>query len=116
MPTKKTTPPAKKAPAKKAPAKAAAPAKKAAPTKKAATKTTTKATPAKAAPAKKPAAKKPVQLDKFVEGQKKLLLEERHRATRHPCRKRMLCRPCDCSCRQLPSALLLLSPQQQPRV
>jgi RNA polymerase-binding transcription factor DksA len=86
MPTKKTKAPAKKAPAKKAPVKAAAPAKKAAaPTKKAVTKATTtaKAAPAKtAAPAKKTATKKPAPLDKFLEGQKKALLEERETYTR----------------------------------
>lgn len=68
---------AKKAPAKKAPAAKAAPAKKAAAPKKAAAK---KAAPAKKAPAKK---KGPVVLDKFQEAQKKLLLEERARLTRH---------------------------------
>jgi DnaK suppressor protein len=67
MPTaKKSAPAKKKAPAKKA----AAAAKNAAPAKKTA-----------AAPAKK-AAKKPAALDKFQEGQKKLLLEERETYTR----------------------------------
>ena len=68
---------AKKAAATKAPAQ-----KKAAPAKAAATK---KAAPAKAAaPVKKaPARKGKVVLDKFQEGQKKLLLEERERLTRH---------------------------------
>ena len=84
------TTPAKKANAKKAsPAakKPAAPAKKAvkkaAPAKKAAGPV--KAAPAKAAaPVKKaPARKGSVVLDKFQEGQKKLLLEERERLTRH---------------------------------
>ena len=60
MPTKKTTAPAAKAPAKKAAVKEA---------------------PAKAAPAKK-AAKKAAPLDKFLEGQRKLLLEERETYTR----------------------------------
>ena len=58
------TSPAKKAPAKKAAAsskEAVAPAKKAAPAKK----------------------KGPVVLDKFLEGQKKMLLEERERMTRN---------------------------------
>lgn len=58
MATKKTAAPATKAPAKKAVAKEAPAA-------------------AKAAPAKKAPAKKAVVLDKFGEGQKKLLLEER---------------------------------------
>jgi DnaK suppressor protein len=81
MPTKKTTSPAKKAPAKKA----AAPVKKAAPAKKAVVAAKTapaKAPAAKAAPAKKAPVKKPVVLDKFLEGQKKLLLEEREVYTR----------------------------------
>jgi RNA polymerase-binding transcription factor DksA len=106
MATAKKAPAGKKAPAAKAPAKkaSAAPAKKAAakkaapaasakaPAKKAAAKkaapTSAKA-PAKkaaAAPAKKPAAparKGPVVLDKFQEAQKRLLLEERERLTRH---------------------------------
>jgi RNA polymerase-binding transcription factor DksA len=56
------TSPAKKAAAKKAPAKKAAPA------------------PAKKATAKKKAA---ATLDKFLEGQKKALLEERERLLRH---------------------------------
>jgi RNA polymerase-binding transcription factor DksA len=94
---------AKKAPAKKAAARKAVPAK-AAPAKKATAKATAankatpaKAAPAKAAPAKKaaakvapaapakkaPARKGPVVLDKFQEAQKKLLLEERERLTRH---------------------------------
>ena len=88
MPTKKTTTAAKKAPAKKAnPAPAGkktargAAAKKAVPAKKAAdTKAVAKAPAkpaAKVAPAKKAAPRKPAPLDKFLEGQKKLLLEER---------------------------------------
>jgi RNA polymerase-binding transcription factor DksA len=83
--------PAKKAPAKKAPAKAAAaPVKKAATTTKAPTKAPTKAAAKKAAPAPAPAKKAaparkrgPVVLDKFLEGQKKALLEERERLLRH---------------------------------
>lgn len=73
------TSPTKKSPAKKAAAAKKAVAKKAAPATKAA------APAAKAAPAKKAAAKKkgPVVLDKFLEAQKKLLLEERERLTRH---------------------------------
>ena len=73
---KKAAAPAKKAAAKKAvPAKkaAAAPAKKAAP---AAAKTA-------AAPAKAAAKKSSATLDKFLEGQKKSLLEERERLLRH---------------------------------
>ena len=87
-PAKKATAKKAPAPAKKAAVKAAAP--KAAPAKRA-------PTPSKDAPAKAPAAKKaapapvkkaaprkgPVVLDKFQEGQKKLLLEERERLTRH---------------------------------
>lgn len=67
---------AKKSPAKKA----AATGKDTAPAKKAAAKA---AAPAKAAPEKKPAKKGPVVLDKFLEAQKKMLLEERERMTRH---------------------------------
>jgi RNA polymerase-binding transcription factor DksA len=90
------TSPAKKATAKKAvaktaaakkaptpsPAKKAAASKKAAATKAPATKTaaTKTAATAKAATAKKAA---PAQLDKFLEGQKKALLEERERLLRH---------------------------------
>ena len=91
MPTKKTTTAAKKAPAKKATKAPAPAAKKAAPAKKAATatktvakppaKAATKAAPAKA-PVKKAAPRKPAPLDKFLEGQKKLLLEEREIYTR----------------------------------
>jgi DnaK suppressor protein len=79
MPTKKTTPAAKKAPAKKATTavKKAAPAAKAAPAKAAPAKAT-----ATKAPPKKAADKKPAPLDKFVEGQKKLLLDERENYTR----------------------------------
>ena len=74
------TSPAKKSPAKKAAAPAKKAAAKAAPAKKAAA-----AAPAKKAqPAKKAAAKKgPIVLDKFQEAQKKMLLEERERMTRH---------------------------------
>jgi len=75
------TSPAKKATAKRAaaPAKKAAAKKAAAPAKKAAAKKA--AAKAKAtAPAKR---KGPVVLDKFQEQQKKLLLEERERLTRH---------------------------------
>ena len=95
MPTKKTTTAPKKAPAKKATKAPAPAAKKAAPAKKAAAATKTvakppakaaaKATPAKApvkTPVKKAAARKPAPLDKFLEGQKKLLLEEREVYTR----------------------------------
>ena len=77
----------KKAPAKKAPAKKA-PAKKAAPTKKKAAPAKKAAAPAKKpAPAKAPAVKKVVPrrsatLDKFQEGQKAALLEERDTYTR----------------------------------
>jgi RNA polymerase-binding transcription factor DksA len=78
---------AKKAPAKKAaPTKAAAKKAAPAPAKKAAAAPAKKATRAKAAapaPAKKAARKGPVVLDKFEEAQKKLLLEERERLTRH---------------------------------
>lgn len=79
MPTKKTTPAAKKAAAKKA----TTAAKKTATVTKAAR---AKVAPAKVgaarAPAKKAPAKKPAPLDKFLEGQKKLLLEERETYTR----------------------------------
>lgn len=63
----------------------AAPAKKAAPVKAAAKAAPAKAAPAKATPpVKKPPARKgPVVLDKFQEAQKKMLLEERERLTRH---------------------------------
>jgi len=68
MPTKKTTSPANKAPAPKSPASVAT---KAAPA------------PAKAAPVtKKAPAKKAAPLDKFLEGQLKLLNEERETYTR----------------------------------
>ena len=75
------TSPAKKSPAKRA----AAPGKDAAPAKKAAAKAAApaKKAAAKAAPAKKAAKKGPVVLDKFQEAQKKMLLEERERMTRH---------------------------------
>jgi DnaK suppressor protein len=87
MPTKKTSTSAKKAPAKKVAKAAAPPAKKAAvPAKKAAAvKAPAKAAAKPAAPkapVKKAAPRKPVQLDKFLEGQKKLLLEERETYTR----------------------------------
>jgi RNA polymerase-binding transcription factor DksA len=78
--------PAKKSSAKKAaPAKTAvparkAPAKKAAPAKKSARPPAKKAAPQ---PAKKAVKKGPVVLDKFQEGQRKALLEERERLTRH---------------------------------
>ena len=78
---KKPAAPAKKAAAKTA-KKAPAPAKKAAPAaaKKAAPGPAKKT----AAPAKKAAAKKPsATLDKFLEAQKKSLLEERERLLRH---------------------------------
>jgi DnaK suppressor protein len=83
-----------KAPATKAAAKKAVSAQKAAPVKKAPAPVAKKVEPAKkaaapakkaAAPAKKaaaPAKKGPVTLDKFLEGQKKLLLEERETYTR----------------------------------
>lgn len=62
-------------PAKKTPAKKSSPAKKAA---------AKASVPAKAAPpAKKPAKKGAVVLDRFQEGQKKMLLEERERLVRH---------------------------------
>ncbi len=75
-------PAAKKAAAKKQTAAAAAPAaaKKAVPVKKAAAKPAKEpAVVAKKAPAKKGSA----VLDKFLEGQRKSLLEERARLTRH---------------------------------
>jgi RNA polymerase-binding transcription factor DksA len=86
-PARKAAAPAKKAVAKKAtPAKNASTAKNASPAKK-------KAAAASAAPraAKKaagsarktPARTGPVVLDKFLDGQKKMLLEERERLTRH---------------------------------
>jgi RNA polymerase-binding transcription factor DksA len=56
-------------PAKKTPAKKSAPAKKAA--------------AKKAAPAEKAAKQGTVVLDKFLQGQKKMLLEERERLVRH---------------------------------
>jgi RNA polymerase-binding transcription factor DksA len=76
------TSPAKKSPAKRA----AAPGKDAAPAKKAAAKAAPAkkaAAPTKAEPAKKAAKKGPIVLDKFQEAQKKMLLEERARMTRH---------------------------------
>jgi len=77
------TSPAKKSPAKRA----AAPGKDAAPAKKSAAKAAAPAkkdVPAKKAePAKKAAKKGPFVLDKFQEAQKKMLLEERARMTRH---------------------------------
>ena len=76
---KKAAAPAKKAAATKAVAKKAAPAKAPA---KAAAKAPAKA--AAKAPAKKAVAKKAGgPLDKFLEGQKKSLLEERERLLRH---------------------------------
>ena len=65
-------------------AKTPAATKAAAPAKKAGTKATSKATTAKAAaPVKKaPAKKAAAPLDKFLEGQRKLLLEERETYTR----------------------------------
>lgn len=68
------TSPSKKAPAKKAPEAKKAVAKKAAPVEKAENAP---------APAKKAAPKKGIVLDKFQESQKKMLLEERERLTRH---------------------------------
>ena len=76
------TSPAKKSPAKTAAAAKKAVVKKAAPAvaKKAASAPAAKAAP----PAKKAAPKKgKIVLDKFQEGQLKLLLEERERLTRH---------------------------------
>ena len=64
------------------PAKKAA-AKKSAPTKKAAAKRAAKKATAKKATAKKAAKKAAPVLDKFLEQQKKALLEERERLTRH---------------------------------
>jgi RNA polymerase-binding transcription factor DksA len=73
----------KAAPAKKAPvAKKTAPPRKAPPAKKA--PPARKVAPAKAvAPARKVAPKGPVVLDKFLEGQRASLLEERERLLRH---------------------------------
>jgi DnaK suppressor protein len=88
-PVKKAPAPAKKAAAKATPAKQAASVKKAAPAPKAAAPAKKAIAPAPIAP--KPAApvkkvqKRTAALDKFFEGQKKLLLEERavyaHQAT-----------------------------------
>ncbi|MBW8827300.1 MAG: TraR/DksA C4-type zinc finger protein [Acidobacteria bacterium] len=76
--TKAAAPTAKKAvPAAGATNAAAAPAKKAAPAPVA-----KKAAPAPVAKKAAPAVKKPIVLDKFLEGQKKLLLEERENYTR----------------------------------
>jgi DnaK suppressor protein len=86
MPTKKTTTAAKKAPAKKVTKPPAPAAKKAAPAKKAAVakppvKAAAKVAPPRA-PVKKATPRRPAPLDKFLEGQKKLLLEERETYTR----------------------------------
>lgn len=78
-------------PTKKAAAEKAAPAAKKAAAKatKAATKATTKTgrkpapKPAKAAAKKAPAKRPGAPLDKFLEGQREALLEERERLTRH---------------------------------
>jgi DnaK suppressor protein len=72
----------KKAPPKKAPAKAAVAAKSTAKTATAVKATTKAAPPAKAAKDAKPAKKSSAAADKFVEGQRKLLLEEREAYTR----------------------------------
>lgn len=78
-PTKKTA--AKKA---VAPVKKAAAAAKGSASAHKATTPAKKAAPAKAAaPAKKTAKKGPVVLDKFLEAQRKALLEERERLLRH---------------------------------
>jgi len=94
-PTKKAAPRTKKAaPARATTTKKAAPARKAAPPRKAAPVTKAapvkkaspvkKAAPARAvAPAKKAVPKGPVVLDKFLEGQRTSLLEERERLLRH---------------------------------